>query len=155
MCPLCGKSLRDEAERESLLLVTSINYLCRWSWSKDQLKCVTLHLPKVVLGPAATQKTRQALDVEFPPWEEACFCGVVVCSHGLAAFLRSALSLCLFIGSYEESYVMTHYTHGLWLLLSLLLTSFCYFCRQQAGLSRFGVWCHLRMPVNKEWNERD
>lgn len=26
--------------------------------------------------------------------------------------------------------------------------------RQQAGLSGFGVWSHLRMPINKEWNER-
>lgn len=123
MCPLCGKSLRDEAKRERLLLVTSINYHCRGNWRKDQLKCVTLHLPKVVLGPAATRQTRQALDVEFPPWEDVCFCGVMVCSHGLAAFLRAGLSLCLFIGNDEENYVMTHNTHGLWLLLSFLLTS--------------------------------
>lgn len=79
MCPLCGKSLRD-AKRELLLLVTLINYHCRGNWRKDQLKCTTLHLPKVVLGPAATRQTRQALDVEFPPWEDDCVGGVMVCS---------------------------------------------------------------------------
>lgn len=49
---------------------------------------IMLHLPTVVLGPAATQKTRQALGVEFPPWEDACFVvKLTVCSCGIAAYL--------------------------------------------------------------------
>jgi len=50
-------------------------------------------------------------------------CGVMVCSHGIAVYLRAGFSLCLFMGNYEESYGVTHYSHDLQLSLSLLFTS--------------------------------
>lgn len=37
-----------------------------------------------------------------------------------AAYLRAVFSLCLFIANYEESYVMTCYTHDSHLLFSSL-----------------------------------
>lgn len=73
MHPLCGKSFKDDAKRERLVLVRFINYHCRGNWRKGQLTYTTVQLPKVGLDPAATQKTRQALDVEFTPWEDTCF----------------------------------------------------------------------------------
>lgn len=77
-------------------------------------------------------------------------CGVMVCSRGIAAYLRAGFSLGLFIGNYEESYVMTSGSH--FLVCSPLA---CSPWRQQADLSEFGVCSHLMLPNNKEWNERD
>lgn len=81
-------------------------------------------------------------------------CGAMVCGRGVAAYLRAGFSLCLFIGSYEESYVMTGLlvTSGSHFLFCSPLP--CHPWRQQVGLSGFGVWSHLRMLINKEWNER-
>lgn len=153
MCPLCANH-SETMQGERLLLVTFISHHCRWNWSKDQLQCITLHLPKVVLGPAATQQTRQALDVEFPPWEDAGFCGVMVCSRELA-FLRAVW---VFVFPLEVMrrimwwYIIPMASGSCFLFCSPLA---CYSCRKQAGLSMFEVWCRLRMPVNKAWNERD
>lgn len=153
MHPLCGKSFKGDAKRERLVLVRFINYHCRLSWRKDRLMYVVLCLPKVVLGPAATQKTRQALDVECAPWKGAV-CAVIVCGWGMAAVLRAGFGLWLLETTSRvmrwHVIPMTSSSH------SLFYSSIaCCPQRQQTGISGFGVWPHLRIPINKEWNSRD
>lgn len=135
MHPLCGKSFKGDAKRERLVLVRFINYHCRLNWRKDWLMYVVLCLPKVVLGPAATQKTRQALDVECA-W--MCLCAVMVCSWRMAAVLRAGFGLRLLE---TTSRVMR------WHIIPMTSSSHSVFyssiacCpqRQQTGISGFGV----------------
>lgn len=73
---------------------------------------------------------------------------------GIAAFLRAGLSLCLFIGNYEESCVI-HFTRGLWLPPSLLFHSCLLFLQITSGTKWIWGLMPSKNPVNKEWNERD
>lgn len=70
---------------------------------------VVLCLPKVFLGPAATQKTRQAPDVECA-WMLSLCCDGLQLEDGSCA--QSWLQT-LVTGNHKQNYEMAHYSHDL------------------------------------------